>query len=515
MARVTNDEINAFKSEIPLAEYIQHFDANYKIQHSKSNAHTTYLNNKITGSKIAVSKINGQHVFKDWKAPVNVKGSGSIIDFVQQYKNKSYTETLFHLRDESKGIQPKKLPYNQIANKIEEKTVKVSEDHFKYEKLKHTKYLNDRGIDTDTINSPTFIGRVGQKRIQSENGGYYYSTVFPMYDNVSGELTGLEQKNHAFTGSYPGSNKKTGFFKSNVLSNNPNLFLAENPIDQMAHYQMKNPGNEQNFLYVGTFGELSEDRIQSLNEYIKSRENKFGDKFVLGMDNDAAGIRFNINLMGNVDFKQTNKEVRFFMRADKEIAKMSIISKDQNLLQDIEKNAFDIANKQLKLTSNYELQYRTFITSKNGDNYKMSFLMNNKKSNLLPLENLLNEYRNSRFEIERPIEKDFGIDLEKSKGIVRDKEAVFSYPNGTKGYVLDADQNPLKIEVKVDKTNQVYTLFAREDYELGNPLNKLKFSGSELKQLSDKGRIEIKPFFKSVWKSKGNNFRSMAHGIER
>lgn len=503
MARLSDSEINKIKS-YPLVDYILDSDKNYKISHNLSNSSTTYLENKVSGSKIAISKKNGHFIFKDWKPPVAIKGEGSIIDFVMQYQNKSYGEALHYLKDVAKNRIPEKQVYNQVKNGIEEKAYFVSTDYFKYEKLKFTQYLNDRGITNKVINSPTFVNRVGQKKIDTKSGGYYYTTVFPMYKNISGDLIGLEQKNHAFTGSYKGSRKQEGFFKSNPLSKNPTLFISENPIDMLAHYSLHNNNNVRDILYLGTYGELGKERIKIINDYIKDREHRF-KKFILGMDNDPAGLRFNINLMGNVDFKDSQEDLKFYIKADKEIAKMTIESKNLDILDDIEKELNFIANNKLKLTTNHELQYRNFNRSKLDEKHELSFLMNNRMLNYIPLEELVKKWKNSKFEVERSQGKDWCIDLENKLNIIRTKEPVFSYNNDSIGYILVNDQ-PLKVTMAIDKGNNSYKISLRNGEELGKHLNKLKLDPDKIKDLKLGQTVTVKTLMKSVWKN-ANKFK--------
>lgn len=421
------DEFTKFKVDIDLAKFVEN-----KLPHMKYKAEFSSPKSSCYQddySKLLVYKKNGEWKFKDYHPPVGVKGQGSIIDLVQDYlKVGSLYDVRKELRSYMGNVPIPKTNYNTISNTVNNPLEnKVSENHFKTSKLNNTKYLNERGITNDTIFSPTFNNKVRRLDLKTEGGKSYFTTVFPMFKNLTNEIVGLEQSNNLFNRSYAGSNKGEGFWKSNPIKEKPSVFIGESPIDLMAHYQLKNPNNDDNLLYIASFGELSERRIQTINNYLEPREHKIKD-FILGMDNDVAGMRFNINMIGNINLKDSNRDLNFYLTVNRDmdndkpinVARMSVKSDNLDSLKVVENKIDFIAKKELKFTSDHLPQYRNFNFSKEDDKHVFTFLMNYDVDAIKPLENVVKDFKNSKFKIERAISKDFAQDLEIKLGIKKE-----------------------------------------------------------------------------------------------
>lgn len=436
----SQNELERFKTDIDLVGFLMNKEG-YTVDQKSTSSKTTALVNDNTGSKIFVRTLeNGQQVFADWKAPIEAKAKGgSIIDYVKNYKG------IDNLGEVRKLLRPElnsgefKVTYSQIQNrKINKDVPTISAEHFSFNPVRNSNYLNSRGITNETIHSPTFAGRVGEKTIKPETSDKTYNTtVFPMYERLTEKVVGLEVKNEFYTGSLVNSNKKEGFWKSNVPANEekPTAFILEAPIDAMSHYELKNKGNKEGLIYYATNGEIGgdSDRIKILSEYFEKRDSKFAG-FKLGNDNDAAGVRFNINLIGNINLKESDINVKISADADKHYARITVISDNPDKLKSFEKDANAINNK-LDLTTDFNMQYRNFNTVKTDDGkHKLTFLMNNRYSNLLPIEGLAIKHRNSPFQIERAVEKDFSKDLEKMKGIERTEVSYENKGGKTQSY---------------------------------------------------------------------------------
>ena len=77
------------------------------------------------------------------------------------------------------------------------------------------------------------------------------------------------------------------------------MVIAESPIDAMSFHQMKPPAEGEKRLYLGTAGNLSSgapDTVQKLIDKYQPRQ------IVMANDNDNAGIRNNINLVGRMRY---------------------------------------------------------------------------------------------------------------------------------------------------------------------------------------------------------------------
>lgn len=411
------NELEGFKTEIDLVAYLQ--ERGYSIDHALTTSKTTMLHDG-RGSKISVSRSeNHQWIFCDWKPPLAIsKSAGTIIDFVLHYENLSFGQMRKALRSYlNRGDF--QISYNQVQQQPLFPREKVSDTHFSFSKLRHTKYLNQRGLSNKTLLSPLFKNRIGQKTLISKKGKCYSTTVFPMYDKVCGNIAGLEIKNQGFSGSYIESQKKTSFWKSTPQSNRPDLYLMEAPIDCLAHYELK---KNNNAFYIATNGQLGGDRLEILKEYIEQRAHRF-TSFTLAMDNDAAGVKFNINLIGSITTDQCNSEIQIKVASDKNHARVQFTAKNKKDIDALVK-AIQQLNNTLPLTSSFDAQYRDIKVLSDDQEHHLQFYTNNRKETLIPLEALSLELKNSPFRIERAKSKDFAQDLENKLGIIRSKEAI-------------------------------------------------------------------------------------------
>ena len=270
MARVNHETINKIKSEIDFVAYLR--DHKYEINHAQSNEKITVFGNKKTEYKISVfTNPDGRQAFKDFKSD----RKGSIIDFVQAYEGKTYGEAIHYLNDIlNTGIN--RIKYNQIKQESVFKKELYPDNHFNFDNLIDTRYLNSRGFENNVIYSPLFRGRIGQKQLMSKNNKPYHVTVFPMYKNLKDTVRGLEIKSNFRSGSYIGSEKQDSFWRSNYIKNPNQLVITESPLDAMAHFQLNqtNESNKRN-IYIATNGALGEDRIKILSQFIDNYINRF------------------------------------------------------------------------------------------------------------------------------------------------------------------------------------------------------------------------------------------------
>jgi len=449
------NELQRFKTDIDLVSFLTKKEG-YKVDPKITSNATTGLVNEETGSKIFVKVLtNNEQIFSDKKAPLGTGTSqgGSIIDYVKNYKNISNLGEVRKLLRQELNNGNLGVPYSQMENRPKRKEIPAfSQDYFSFTPILKSSYLNSRGISNETINSPAFSGRLGEKIIKSSNADKTYtSTVFPMYEKLTEKIVGLEVKNEFYSGSYNHSNKKESFWKSNPPTNadGVKVFIGESPIDALSHFQLKNKDNKLGLLYISTLGEVGgdSDRLKILTDYLEKRDNKISG-YILGNDNDAAGVRYNINIIGNANVKESDISIKVVAEADQHYAKITVISDDPKKLNLFEKDA-NKENNQLSLTSDHNMQYRNFNTVQQPDGkYKLTFLMNNRYDNLVPIEKLANKHRNSPFVVERSIQKDFSKDLEVKMGIVRTEVQYVHQDGKTKSYSVWK-----KNEIGKDKSN--------------------------------------------------------------
>ncbi|HOU68412.1 MAG: hypothetical protein M0P12_02160 [Paludibacteraceae bacterium] len=186
-------------------------------------------------------------------------------------------------------------------------------------KIEHKEFFYARGITDKTLHSELFKDRIFN--IKGE-----YSIGFPLWNED--KIVGLEKRNRDVKKFYTGSDKANGIWHSNIPEKIQAVFVAETPLDCIAHRQLK--GND-NTLYISFGGNLCATQILTINKLLNANREKIDAnrfKFLLGSDNDSAGasydlafLRTQISLQGNISEQMFSK--------DMEIQKFEIRYKEQ------------------------------------------------------------------------------------------------------------------------------------------------------------------------------------------
>ena len=358
MARISNSEIDSFKKNIDLVKYME--DHGYSTNHSLSSERTTVLEDDNKNSKMSVSRdpTNYHMKFYDQRQ----QRGGAILEFTQNYLNKDYVEALYYVKSYAEN-DLNLVSFSQIKQAQVTKASTVSKDHFKFTPLRNTRYLTDRGISSETLQSPMFKDNIGQKEFMSKDNKPYSTTVFPMYNKIGGnDVVGLEKKSAMFSGSYEGSQKKNAFWKSTPISDFPDLVIVESGVDALSHFELN---KNKNAFYIATNGQLSKDRLDVLKEYIEPRKHRF-KSITSAMDKDLAGIKFNINIVGQINTNKENDELKIYVHGSNHHAKFTVESDDKKTLESF-KDELNKLNNSLPLTSDFNAQYRDVnISEKDG-----------------------------------------------------------------------------------------------------------------------------------------------------
>ncbi|MDJ1470269.1 toprim domain-containing protein [Xanthocytophaga flava] len=75
------------------------------------------------------------------------------------------------------------------------------------------------------------------------------------------------------------------------------LMITENPIDAMSFHQISPPKQGESRMYISTGGQPSDKQLAYINQIVQRVE---PSQVILGNDNEKAGTKFNINLMGAI-----------------------------------------------------------------------------------------------------------------------------------------------------------------------------------------------------------------------
>lgn len=166
-------------------------------------------------------------------------------------------------------------------------------------KLECKGFLYSRGIYERTIASQLFADRVFNLC-----GNVKTNIGFPIWSD--GNMVGLEKRNRDMKKFFTGSDKSRGIWHSNIPKRITAIFVAETPLDCLAHRQLK--GNDS-MLYVSFGGNLCATQILTINKLLNANRERVDTrafKFLLGADNDNSGtnydlafIRTQLSLQGN------------------------------------------------------------------------------------------------------------------------------------------------------------------------------------------------------------------------
>ena len=182
---------------------------------------------------------------------------------------------------------------------------KFSLKDYRTEKLNvYNNCLLKRGITTDTLKSPLFDGAIlqGNKATANidRNNVIYPFKSHPALSNDQMKTllqqygkkipVGGKEIDKVFAA---GSGKNQSLWLSNMPEKIDRVYVFENPLDALSHYQKYRP---ENSLYCATGGNPAQGQQEKILMLCK----EFGKQPVLCFDNDMAGCRFDTQFLASV-----------------------------------------------------------------------------------------------------------------------------------------------------------------------------------------------------------------------
>jgi len=228
---------------------------------------------------IRKNDINGHETFYNQNSQ-----RGTIYDLVQQKEGLTFREAHLKYKDNSVIKESSGLDRTTEIKTVDAATRKK---YLSYQALTNTDYMESRGIEKQTLQSPQFKGRVFNKEVKLSKGAKFLNTAFPLYkfndDNTIGSHNthnGLELHNFKFKGAATGSIKTGAVWISNVNPNKPidRITITESPIDAINKWQIKDRIEAKNDLYISTEIVDATDNDITGELYSVSLKNGFGDK---------------------------------------------------------------------------------------------------------------------------------------------------------------------------------------------------------------------------------------------
>lgn len=308
-------ELNRFKQSIDLVDYATRRHG-YDVKKAGPRGHWHQL--EKDGEMLIVSRKGDHQVYLN---PGDDRDSGSIIDFVKTRENQTLGQVRQTLRqylgEPEQGMQaatspplppstayaPRPSEPAEVETEAERRARLVAAVMGTHAALTDRSYLHHRHLSDETIDSPAFQGRV----FTSQQGNFR-NTAFPLY-NEHGIAT-VEQRNDDYK--HLLQLPKTGVWVSHPTEGKDTpvqrLVVSESPVDAMSYHQLHHRGAEgqPNTLYVATSGTVTERQVELIQKLIDKQEPQ---EVVLANDNDAAGRRFNINYLNELQAPRRAREV--------------------------------------------------------------------------------------------------------------------------------------------------------------------------------------------------------------
>ncbi|QKG55014.1 toprim domain-containing protein [Hymenobacter sp. BRD67] len=312
-------ELDRFKQSIDLVDYATRRHG-YDVKKAGPRGHWHQL--EKDGEMLIVSRKGDHQVYLN---PGDDRDSGSIIDFVKTRENQTLGQVRQTLRqylgesDQSTtpgwqaapspplpapaAYAPKATEPADVETEAERRARLVAAVMGTHAALTDRSYLHNRHLSNETIDSPAFQGRV----FTSQQGNFR-NTAFPLY-NEHGIAT-VEQRNDDYK--HLLQLPKTGVWVSHPTDGKDTavqrLVVSESPVDAMSYHQLHHQGapGQPNTLYVATSGTVTERQVELIQKLIDKQEPK---EVVLANDNDAAGRRFNMNYLNELQTPRRAREV--------------------------------------------------------------------------------------------------------------------------------------------------------------------------------------------------------------
>lgn len=279
-----------YKQKVDFIDFAQR-QYGFRINTKKSTKHHVVLVGQEESERIILSRDRekGHYIYFN---PHDSSDKGSVIDFVLRRVSSDWhkvQETLdAYLSGPHDSFSPIKLEPSPLHRGI---------PTFDLQPFNNKTYLLQRGLSEQTLSDPLFAGRIFNVPHTGKNGRQFFNTAFPCF-NVKGEILGLEVKNVNYTGHALNSRKSEACWMSRLdlfPDTIEEFVLTEGTIDALSYHQLFPPQHSR--LYLSSGGMLTKGQLTLIQSLIDQRSPK---RLILGMDNDLAGRRYNLHLIGQL-----------------------------------------------------------------------------------------------------------------------------------------------------------------------------------------------------------------------
>ena len=362
--RVFTDEDIEFAKSIDIMSYLS----------SKGYSFKKHGNNKFLlephSSLVIFYNTNSWFYYKE-----NI--GGNLINFLQQYENKTFQEALFEILEEPEQIERK---YTKYVSVKEEKGELVLPQKNKDNKRAYAYLTKTRGLDEEIVKELLNTGYI----YENEKGGVVFLSK-DKDDKVKYACVRSTNQNSTFKQDIENSNKDYGF---KTVGKSDKLFVFEAPIDLLSHATIsKMQGKdwkEDNRIALCCAFDKSLSKFLEENNHIK--------EIILFLDNDETGIKnaqkimqkygndYNIKIFTSQKGKDLN-EVLVNYKIEKNLHKDLKINTFIKELESpfippkcIESNIIDISQSKTKDIDFYKFAKNNLLEIKETTDSKVVFL---------------------------------------------------------------------------------------------------------------------------------------------
>ncbi|MEM7368173.1 MAG: toprim domain-containing protein [Bacteroidota bacterium] len=279
-----------YKQKIDLIDFAQR-EYGFRINPRKSTKRHVVLVGQDEFERIIVSR-NQETGYYWYFNPHDAHDKGSIIDFVYQRVQSDWQQVRTvldaYLSQPKTALEPSMLPPQKKGEEIPSFDLKPYTD---------LTYLLQRGLSEKTLRDPLFDQRIFNTLHIGKRGQQFVNTAFPCF-NLDGDILGLEVKNANYTGHALNSRKSEACWMSRYEQLElpiSDCVLTEGAIDALSFHQLFPPQGSR--IYISSGGMVTEGQMHLIQQLINKLHPQ---QLILAMDNDLAGMRYNIQLLGRL-----------------------------------------------------------------------------------------------------------------------------------------------------------------------------------------------------------------------
>ena len=445
-----------FKQRINLVDYATAQGYIKDRQRSGGNSVSLYKGPQESRDRIVVYP-NRRGGVDTYFNPNDSFDKGSVVQFQHRRGTGEWKDTIERLQQYLAEVsQPvKSRPVNTDPEPTREAAVIRS---FDLKPLTDTSYLKSRGLSTATIQSVEFEGTIFNRTYYDRaHNRQHINTVFPIR-NEQGTVALImrNQKLNLMDGS-----KGDGLWISNVKVVGPNqadrMVITESPIDAMSFHQLKPPVEGEKRMYLSTAGTMATGTPDTVQKLIDRYQPK---QIIMANDNDNAGIKQNINLVGRMRYpgveESNNIQAQLAMPIPSQLRlTVSVSYPDQatgkQRMQELTERFSNALNKNAPID---EPEARISVksaalASPQGNRAEFEVSMPNTRQNLIRTQSELVAAKGLKevVAVKLPVQKDFTEDLQRGE-----KLTLPALANEAKQQMPQAVEGP-KMTPKFDMPN--------------------------------------------------------------